>query len=560
MLKPIEFREGQEETINIIKTALQTNHVIILDAPVGSGKSLINLLSVQGHRTYLTTPRTLLVDQYKNDIEEKFQGLGRVVKGKANYPCVHFEPHYENIFPNVNVSNAMCTWEKKDITPNAEKTWTCPDKYKCTYFVDKMRAQKADVAIITLDYFMLGINRIRLESPPDEDMDDYANMDGTRWERREILVVDEAHSLPETLTRFFSIEITKRTFGDFLDYNEMLDLERSLEDKSIPPSEVIRDAFVAKLEEISGEISKYIADHPDETYNLPTYVSMRNKIVRYLRKLSLVDADKWVFEVSKEDKSTKFIWTPLHVGEFMKETWDSFDNIIFSSATFISYSSFLHQLGLDGIIPMIVKMPDTFPSSSAPIYICTNLSISHKTKEQDLPILMREIERLAAASEKYRGLIHCVSYENQQYIMNNASPSLTTRVVSHTSDNRNEQLDLYKKGYENDNSVFLSVNMTEGLDLPDDICRWQIILKTPFRSMGSRWVKKRMELEDGQTWYETDALLQIMQASGRIMRSKDDWGVTYILDSNAARLVKKYGPSLPEWFLGRMSFYKSDVK
>ena len=51
-----------------------------------------------------------------------------------------------------------------------------------------------------------------------------------------------------------------------------------------------------------------------------------------------------------------------------------------------------------------------------------------------------------------------------------------------------------------------------------------------------------------------------MQASGRIMRSKDDWGVTYILDSNAVRLVKKYGPSLPEWFLGRMSFYKSDVK
>jgi Rad3-related DNA helicase len=49
------------------------------------------------------------------------------------------------------------------------------------------------------------------------------------------------------------------------------------------------------------------------------------------------------------------------------------------------------------------------------------------------------------------------------------------------------------------------------------------------------------------------ALQQVIQASGRIMRSETDWGDTYILDRNALMLIRKYGSECPDWFLERIA-------
>ena len=556
----IEFREGQKETILAIREAFKDHHIIILDAPVGSGKSLINLLSVEGYPTYLTTPRVDLVNQYREDITSKFQGLGRSVKGRSNYRCIYEEPHYENVWPHINAANAKCTWEET-VTDESGEThlWQCPVIGDCPYYVERTMAQMHNTAITTLDYFMLGINRGRLNAPPDRSMDDpsiFIDQDiKPKWEKRQILVVDEAHGLPQSLVRFFSVDITKRTFGPYYNYDEMVDVAKELVDQEsdISIGERIKDMFVSSLNSFAMEINDRI-DNPNEAHNKPTFISLRDTIGKYLSKMSRIDMSSWVFEITKDSNKTKFSWTPLKIDEFMKETWESFDHIIFSSATFVSYSSFLHELGLDNDTFAIIRVPDTFPSSSAPIYIAKDLSMGYKTKETTMPIAMREIERLADRGKEYKGLIHCVSYDNQQYIENNASPELRQRLKTHTSENRNETLDKYREDV-GDNSILLSVNMTEGLDLPNDTCRWQIILKTPFRSMGSEWVRQRMKLPDGRQWYETDALLHIMQASGRIMRSKDDWGVTYLLDGNAIRLIKMYEASLPEWFTSRISIY-----
>ena len=50
----------------------------------------------------------------------------------------------------------------------------------------------------------------------------------------------------------------------------------------------------------------------------------------------------------------------------------------------------------------------------------------------------------------------------------------------------------------------------------------------------------------GQRWYEMSALQQIIEASGRIVRSKDDWGETYILDRSALKLVQKFRQECPD--------------
>ena len=44
----------------------------------------------------------------------------------------------------------------------------------------------------------------------------------------------------------------------------------------------------------------------------------------------------------------------------------------------------------------------------------------------------------------------------------------------------------------------------------------------------------------------------VIQAAGRSVRSKDDWGETYILDRTALKLIKKYEKECPDWFLERL--------
>jgi Rad3-related DNA helicase len=43
-----------------------------------------------------------------------------------------------------------------------------------------------------------------------------------------------------------------------------------------------------------------------------------------------------------------------------------------------------------------------------------------------------------------------------------------------------------------------------------------------------------------------------MQMAGRVVRSKEDYGVTYVIDRNAWNLLEQNKKLLPSWFVQRM--------
>ncbi len=80
-------------------------------------------------------------------------------------------------------------------------------------------------------------------------------------------------------------------------------------------------------------------------------------------------------------------------------------------------------------------------------------------------------------------------------------------------------------------TILFAVSMGEGTDFRDDQARWQVIVKTPYQDLKDEWVARHRESEDmGQRWYDISALQMVIQAAGRIVRSKDDWGESYIPD------------------------------
>jgi Rad3-related DNA helicase len=50
------------------------------------------------------------------------------------------------------------------------------------------------------------------------------------------------------------------------------------------------------------------------------------------------------------------------------------------------------------------------------------------------------------------------------------------------------------------------------------------------------------------TWYSIQALIAIIQGGGRVVRSPDDWGHVYILDSAWENLYRRAKYMIPKWW------------
>ena len=94
--------------------------------------------------------------------------------------------------------------------------------------------------------------------------------------------------------------------------------------------------------------------------------------------------------------------------------------------------------------------------------------------------------------------------------------------------------------------ILISPSFFEGVNFENDYSRFQIISKVPFLSLGSKYVKTKMQLD--QTWYSVSAIKNIVQASGRSVRNENDYAITYILDSNFNRVFGAYSQYVPQWF------------
>ncbi|MFZ0510949.1 MAG: helicase C-terminal domain-containing protein, partial [Candidatus Nitrosopolaris sp.] len=86
-----------------------------------------------------------------------------------------------------------------------------------------------------------------------------------------------------------------------------------------------------------------------------------------------------------------------------------------------------------------------------------------------------------------------------------------------------------------------------GLDLKDDLSRFQIITKVSYPNLGDRWISEITRLN--QQWYNWQTALRLVQGYGRSIRSKGDWAKTYVLDSGFGSFVWRNRDILPDWFI-----------
>jgi ATP-dependent DNA helicase DinG len=96
-------------------------------------------------------------------------------------------------------------------------------------------------------------------------------------------------------------------------------------------------------------------------------------------------------------------------------------------------------------------------------------------------------------------------------------------------------------------TVLVSPSLREGIDLPDDFLRFQIITKMPYPDLGDPWTRARADRDP--RWYALETAKALVQAYGRSCRHAADHGTTYVLDAHFPRFLQRYRVLLPSWFL-----------
>lgn len=505
-------RQNQREVVEQILKAFETKDFVILNAPVGFGKSAV-AMAVSNHfdESYILTKQKSLQDQYTESFSNNKKEL-HTVYGKSNYKC--------KMAPTLTCDFGVCAYDR---LTTGGKVKTCPD---CEYYNARNNCFKHKFAVMNYDYF-LNITKTENELVS----------------KSNLLVLDECHSLEEIIVNFCTLTLDKVELAKHRFNFKMPNLNIADLNKIGWLREVAIDAFRQKRD----ELKKHIKSLGEGDRTLPKLISNYNYVNGLhstAEKLLQFNSDKQILVVhEKEDSLT---YKPLHCSEFAKDIifkWG--EKTLLMSATVFGSDVFTKSLNIKDF--EWIDMPSTFPKENSPKILRPSGKMSYKFKQQTLPNLTKNIADILDDHEGEKGIIHTVSYDVCEFICDKIGGN---RLIAPRGRDRDRQLREYMNDKDNDR-VLISPSLNEGISLDGDLSRFAIICKVPYASLGDKWIAAR--LKESQNWYNVKTAQSIVQMCGRSIRSETDYAVTYFLDSDFVDFFKRNHSLFPNWWLETLS-------
>ena len=109
---------------------------------------------------------------------------------------------------------------------------------------------------------------------------------------------------------------------------------------------------------------------------------------------------------------------------------------------------------------------------------------------------------------------------------------------------------MLKKMKKTRGTVVMGPSLLEGLNLVDDLSRFQIFLKVPYPHLGDKYVAAKLNYS--QKWYNWKTSVSVLQGVGRSIRTPEDWAVTYLIDGCFSDLFNSAGNQFPPEFRARV--------
>lgn len=511
----------QEEAVEEIVEAFERGYkVVFVDAPTGSGKTVIaeTVRLKMGVRGVYSCTTKGLQDQFLNDFP-----YAKIIKGRRNYPT-YYRPEEFGTWGGVSCDD--CNWTQEDGCD-----W-CPGKSDCPYERAKREAVAAPVAVLNTAYAM-------------------GEWQGEKSKFRAwpLVVMDECDELEGQVMNAVEVRITERRMkGLGLPYPEK-------KTKAESWKEWVEDVLprVKEQREKKNPKSSNVKELRERKY-------LDNLVGRLeMLKSGLEDPEnpRWVYtDYEKGD----VVFKPVKVDEEARDLlWDNGRRFLCMSASIISPDEMAESLGLEDDEWDVVYVESQFDPRNRPVYVAPVANVVYKEREEADNALGSTVGKLLEKHPEERMLVHTVSFRQAKAIEERVnSKDVATYGKNSRYGSRDEALEAFLQG---EVRCLLAPSLDRGVDLPNDLCRVQVICKVPWLSIKDKQVSARIYSKGGQLWYRVQAVRTMVQMSGRAVRHEEDYAVTYILDRQFVENLWRKGKTLfPKWWREALVWDKTAIK
>jgi len=494
-----EIRPHQADAVRDIMAAYNAGaDVVLLDAPTGSGKTLIaemvrQLLNTRG--VYVCSDKALQ-RQFTRDFP-----TARMLQGRNNYPTQH---------------NPAKTADDCTATNPADSCDHCDSRTDCPYQAARSAALAAPLAVLNSSYYLAATN--------------YAEA----FTNEQFVVLDEADTLEQVLLGFVEYKVPTWASARL----------------PLPVKGAHKGTLIRWLEDAARTIEHDLnalrgtsTFDPRRARQMSAFVAQTQQLAAQLQrdvKAGEVAEDdgKWLRVYEDPTRLSLHMKPVLVANHGTRHLWRHAKKFLLMSGTLISTEEMVDTLG----IPLeyaTVTVPMTFPVDHRPIVIAPIANMARNADAGEYRKMAYAIQQVANLHDS-RILIHTVSRDRADRLVAELDqiggvgkrPIITYR----SSKERDYALDSYLR---KPGAIMFAQSMDRGIDLPGDACRVQIIAKVPFLSLGDRRTAARLHLPGGQDWYTIQAIRTIVQMTGRGVRSSTDWATTYIFDAQFGRNLWK---------------------
>lgn len=489
------FHKGQLDAA--LEIASCSERFILLPAPTGSGKSLINISAalLMGARTLILVHTKSLQDQWLRD----FSATGLVdVRGHSNYHC-----------GQLNGGELECLEASS------------PDS--CGQIQAIERARRSNL-VITNYALWFALHRAGRED---------------RLGEFDLLILDEAHLAHDLLADHLSVELDEYKVESVLEMD-------------FRPATCTFD----RLQSWARVASQRCEDRQDELKQerksrgqwSAVDLLRRQKDLRRMQSslCNIVEADpsNWLDKEksSASQLNASPIWSSAYTYSIL---FRGIPKIVLASATLLP--SIRTHLNIKSVESRTYELGSTFDHRRRPVIWYNNgprqIRVSHSMGEGETRAWIRRIDQIInsrSVALNLKGILHSRSFARAQQISDGSSES--SRMLLHTSRDRRRAIETFKR--RSDGVILVSPSVEEGEDFPYDQCRYQIIAKIPFPDTRDPVMKARVDSDRSYGNYL--AAQSVQQAVGRGMRGPKDWCETFIVDDhwawfrNAAQFPKYF--------------------
>jgi ATP-dependent DNA helicase DinG len=489
------IRSAQQKALGTIQQARDTHKkFVLLELPTGTGKSAVGIAAAKwastwGSGGYILSTQKALTAQYMRD----FASMGLVeLRGRSSYDCRDFSS-------NCEVGASL----------RGKSTNVC---LKCPYKVAKDRFVSQKIGVTNFDYFLA------------------ETLYSGQLPKRSMLVIDEGHILEQKLLGFTDFEISPFSLQKY-----SVAIPTIKDGDIVAATEWIHDQMIPAID-------TFIRAIPEDDVEQSEDRRQAENLMRRMHRFVAGNQQEWAFWTDGK----RLVFRPLGAALYAQEyLFSRAEMVVIMSATILDFNVFRNTLGIDENDCVCLAVPSEFLVENRPIFYRPLGSMNFQNKASTLPKIADALDKLLRAKPDVKGLIHTNSYEmNRLLTQALVAAGHGSRIITHGSGGAEAAIERHIMS--NAPTVLCSPAMTEGLDLRDDLSRFQVVVKVPYPPFKDPYVVARRRLD--KDWYSWQTAMRLIQATGRSVRSETDYAETYIVDSNFGDFRRLNQRLLPAWW------------